>query len=44
VILAAAGDTAAATTALDAAVKLNPAMSERFDVRSLRARLQETKK
>jgi tetratricopeptide (TPR) repeat protein len=41
VILAATGDTIAATRALDAAVKLNPAMAERFDVRSLRVRLQE---
>ena len=41
VILAATGDTAAATRALDAAVKANPAMAERFDVRSLRVRLQE---
>jgi tetratricopeptide (TPR) repeat protein len=44
VILAATGDMAGATSALDAAVKLNPAMAERFDVRSLRARLQESRK
>jgi Flp pilus assembly protein TadD len=44
VILAASGDTAGATSALDSAVKLSPAMAERFDVRSLRVRLQESRK
>jgi tetratricopeptide (TPR) repeat protein len=40
VILAAVGDTAAAKTALDAAIKLNQALAERADVRALRARLE----
>jgi tetratricopeptide (TPR) repeat protein len=40
VILAAVGDTEAAMSALEAALKLNAALSERADVRALRAQLQ----
>jgi tetratricopeptide (TPR) repeat protein len=40
VILAAVGDTAAAKTALDAAIRLNQALADRADVRALRARLE----
>jgi len=42
VILAAVGDTAAATAALDLAVKANPPLAERADVRALRSKLQST--
>ena len=40
IILAAVGDTPAAAAALDAAVKLEPAVADRSDVRALRSQLQ----
>jgi tetratricopeptide (TPR) repeat protein len=40
VILAAAGDTAGATSALNAALKLNPKLADQADVRALRTKLE----
>ena len=40
IILAAVNDTAAAASALDAALKLDAALAERADVRALRSKLK----